>query len=49
MHDHVDQPVFLEKFGSLKSFRQVLVCGFLDHAWSSETDHAPWFGNNYVA
>ncbi|KAF5407840.1 MAG: hypothetical protein Udaeo2_20120 [Candidatus Udaeobacter sp.] len=29
MHNHVDQTMLLEKLGSLKSFGQVLVRGFL--------------------
>ena len=49
MQDHVDQAVFLEKFSSLKSFRQILMSSLLDHAWSGETDHAFWFGNDHVA
>ena len=40
MDDHVDQAVFFEKFGSLKSFRQILVSCFFNHAWSGETDVA---------
>jgi hypothetical protein len=49
MHNHVDQTVFLQKFRGLKSLRQVLMRGFFNHAWSGETDHAFWFGDNYVA
>src|SRR5216117_936104 len=46
MHNHVDQTVFLQKFRGLKSLRQVLMRGFLNHAWSGETDHA--FGSAII-
>src|ERR1043166_2820691 len=49
VHDHVDQTVLLEKFSSLKSFRQLLMCRFLDHARSGETNHAPRLSNDNVA
>src|SRR5881409_3460698 len=42
VHDHVDQAVFLKKFSCLKSFRQLLMRGFLDHTRPGETDHASW-------
>src|SRR5947199_10011873 len=48
MHDLIDQTVFLEKFGSLKSFWQILVRRFPDHAWPSKTNHTFGFGDDDV-
>src|SRR5207247_6168114 len=48
MHDLIDQTVFLEKFGSLKSFWQILVRLFADHAWPSKTNHTFGFGDDDV-
>src|SRR5437867_10028392 len=49
VHDHVDQAVFLKKFSGLKSFRQLLMRGFLDHTRPGETDHASWLCNDNIA
>src|SRR5581483_3008361 len=49
MNDHIDQAVLFEKFSSLKTFGQILMRSFLDHAWTSEPDHASRFSYDDVA
>ena len=49
VNDHVDQTVFLKELGGLKSFRQILVRRFLNHAGPSEADHALGLSDNNVA
>src|SRR5947208_13606127 len=48
MHDLIDQTVFLEKLGRLKSFGQILMRRFPDHAWSCEPVHAFRLGDDSV-
>src|SRR5436190_10721248 len=45
-HNHIDQAVFLEKLGGLKSFWQILVRCFFNHTRPGETDHA--FGSAMI-
>ena len=47
--DQIDQSVLLEKFGGLKTFRQILMGRFLDDAWPGKTNHRLRFGDNDVA
>src|SRR2546423_14062231 len=49
MNDQVDEAVFLQKLGGLKSFRQLLMSGFFDHPRPGKTDHAFGLSDNNVA
>jgi hypothetical protein len=49
VHDHVDQTMFLEKFSSLKSFRQILGRSLSNNARTGKANHALRFSNDDVA
>src|SRR6266496_4201574 len=49
MHNHIDQTMFLQKFGSLKSFGQILMRRFFAHAGAGESDHAFGLSDNNIA